>query len=113
LTAAVRTAEEYLQIGSTRQRLAAVDTEEGSVTPVVSQLEKLMMAVAQNAEAISKLAQSGVGRSYTRKADSNKATFRKKIECFHCKGEHFKRDCPELKDGRVNAMQGNEECPQE
>ena len=117
-------AEKWLGVGSTnrfrqlpRPRVAALADVGVEQTPgphketeLVGLIKQLTETVVSNSQAIAKLssradvsANKGAGQSLN---NGMASSLRTSGPCYHCKGPHMKRDCPELKQsGNGNRSQ--------
>ena len=103
LTAAVTTAEDYLQIGGSESRYSgrpAVRVVEEPEEPE-DRLDQVLQAIQKQTECLGQLmtflsagptAQSGGERQAP-------SSGRRKLECYNCGGGHMKRNCPQLHRG--------------
>lgn len=127
MDAAVRVAEEYLQVGTTSQpgdvRLRTVDHEEETLQAhavqkvssgeeaIQSALAEILRRVEQNSRAIvelGKLHHSQAKQGGQGKRESGSYP-RRKLQCYGCGGEHMVKDCTQRpKTYLVQQDQGNE-----
>lgn len=131
IAAAVRTAEEFMQVGTgtvptNRHRMTAIYGDEEAEEPAQQlalverqrpreddRLEALTALVQRNSESIAKLLDKLNDKEKTN-SDRGPARRARKLECFECGGEHFRRDCPQfIQKNRTGTAQGNAQGPQE
>ena len=117
IDSAVRVAEEYLQIGSSKDlhNVRGVDQDDESSIRVT--LNKILQQLEENSKAIEKNSQIAAENSRAiadlrnQSSKRNPTGSKKKMTCYGCGGDHMIRDCPNK--AKTNLVQqedqGNEE----
>ena len=120
LTAAIRTTEEFLQIGDSRSVTSRPQMKAMDAAEEPSDMEKMVTlfqrALADQTNAILAAVKPGAAKGEADRSDRRNG--RRPISCYHCQGPHVVRECPTApewrrtsKSRRPEPYQGNGRGP--
>lgn len=124
---AVRAAQDYFQVGSSKGKSPSLSSIEASVSTTdaspISTMEKMLERLEKQLEANTKAMNQLINANGKRNKGSDASSAidtsqnqsnnaRRPLKCYECGGPHFKRNCPQLEDKPAQAS-GNESSPQQ